>query len=283
MRITIRTVGIILLAAAMGGCVSISGSLSSNIVHAIVNQNDPATVRDGAPAYLLMIDGFIEEEPDNRENLIAGARLYSAYAAVFVDDPQRAQRLAAKARDYSRHALCLDYPDLCNVENYPYDEFVLKLATVENGDIGTLYTYGVTWAIWIDVQSGNWHALADLPKVEAIIRRVVDLNEHYENGQPYMFLGIMNSYLPPAMGGRPEEGRAYFEKAITLSDGKDLSAKVEFARRYARLVFDKKLHDDLLKEVLAADAVVRDLTLSNTLAQEQARKLLDSSQEYFLE
>ena len=280
---TIRTVGIILFAAGMCGCVSISGSLSSNIVHAIVNQNDPATVRDGAPAYLLMIDGFIEDEPDNRENLIAGARLYSAYAAVFVDDPQRARRLAAKARDYSRHALCLDYPRLCTVESRPYDEFVRELATIDDDDVAALYTYGVTWAVWIEIQGGDWHALVDLPKVEAVIQRVVALNEKYENGEPYMFLGIMNSYLPPAMGGHPEAGRAYFEKAIALSDGKDLSIKVEFARRYARLVFDKKLHDELLKEVLAADPVVRDLTLSNTLAQEQARKLLESSSEYFLE
>ena len=56
---------------------------------------------------------------------------------------------------------------------------------------------------------------------------------------------------------------------------------MEFARRYARLVYDKKLHDSLLKEVLAANPAVEGLTLSNVLAQQQARQLLATSNEYF--
>ena len=58
-------------------------------------------------------------------------------------------------------------------------------------------------------------------------------------------------------------------------------AKVLYAERYARLLFDRELHDRLLVEVLAADAHSPGLTLSNTLAQEQARLLLESGDEYF--
>ena len=58
-------------------------------------------------------------------------------------------------------------------------------------------------------------------------------------------------------------------------------AKVEFARRYARLVFDRPLHDRLLNEVLQAPANVPGLTLSNTLAQRSARELLKSADSYF--
>jgi len=43
--------------------------------------------------------------------------------------------------------------------------------------------------------------------------------------------------------------------------------KVEYARRYARLVFDRPLHDRLLNEVLQAPASEPGLTLNNTLAQ----------------
>ena len=41
-----------------------------------LSRNDLATVRDGEPAYLLMIDGFIIKDPDNTDLLLAGARLY---------------------------------------------------------------------------------------------------------------------------------------------------------------------------------------------------------------
>jgi hypothetical protein len=56
-----------------------------------MNQDDPELVRDGAPAYLLMLDSFVEGSPDNEAALGAAAQLYSAYGVVFVDDPVRAR------------------------------------------------------------------------------------------------------------------------------------------------------------------------------------------------
>jgi hypothetical protein len=58
-------------------------------------------------------------------------------------------------------------------------------------------------------------------------------------------------------------------------------AMVLYAQKYARLVFNRELHDRLLREVLSADVEQPGLTLANTLAQQQARELLDSSEEYF--
>jgi len=56
-------------------------------------------------------------------------------------------------------------------------------------------------------------------------------------------------------------------------------AKVEYARRYARLVFNQELHQRLLEEVLESDPRQPGLTLSNVLAQQQAVMLLQD--EYF--
>jgi hypothetical protein len=46
-------------------------------------------------------------------------------------------------------------------------------------------------------------------------------------------------------------------------------------------VFDQELHDKLLNEVIAADPVAPGFTLMNTLAQDRARKLLESGKDYF--
>ena len=66
-----------------------------------------------------------------------------------------------------------------------------------------------------------------------------------------------------------------------MSGGRNLMAKVEMALHYARLVFDRALHDRLLNEVLKADPYEPDLTFSNVLAQQKARRLLNTSTEYF--
>jgi hypothetical protein len=47
------------------------------------------------------------------------------------------------------------------------------------------------------------------------------------------------------------------------------------------LVFDQKLHDRLLNEVLEAKTDVPGYTLSNTLAKKRARELLKSGKDYF--
>ena len=271
-----------LLLFGFAGCASMATrGLAESLSQAIVNHDDPATVQAGAPAYLLLLDGFIDESPDDADLLIAGARLNGAYATVFVKDPERARHLAGKALTYAGRALCLRRAEMCAQEQRPYDEFVPLLASMTRSDVPALYTYATAWAGSILIRRSEWDAVADLPKVEAIFERVVALDEGYDLGQAHLYLAVMRTQLPPALGGRPERGRAHFERAIALSKGRNLMAKVEFAKRYARLMFDQAMHDRLLREVLEADPHEPGLTLSNTLARQQARQLLATSEEYF--
>ena len=72
-----------------------------------------------------------------------------------------------------------------------------------------------------------------------------------------------------------------FEKAIEISEGRYLMTKVMFADQYARLLFDRELHDKLLVEVMASDPSEPGLTLINTVAQRRAQELLDTADAYF--
>ena len=96
-----------------------------------------------------------------------------------------------------------------------------------------------------------------------------------------MYLGVLASLRPASVGGKPEQGKADFEKALALSGGKNQMVRVLYAQYYARLVFDKELHDKLLNEVVAADAHAPGLTLINTLAQQRAKKLLELGKDFF--
>lgn len=271
------------LTGILSGCVSLAAtSLAGDIAEGILNQDDPETVRAGAPAYLLMLDGLIADEPEDQALLLAGARLYGAYAAAFVEDDERARRFTGKALAYARRALCLDQPEVCEREQRPYGEFVQVLPEVGAGELPLLYAYGASWAGWIE-NRGDWAALADLPKVEAVLERVIQLDEAHDHGNAHLYLGVIRTQLPPALGGNPEKGRIHFERAIELSGGRNLFAKVEYAEHYARLVFDQALHDRLLNEVLAARVEAPGFVLINTLAQQRARDLLASSRQYFQE
>lgn len=255
--------------------------LGESISAAILNQDDPGTVKEGAPAYLLLIDGLIADDGDNVQLLLTGAKLYSTYAGAFVDDPERAKRLTTHARTYATRGLCQQNPNVCSMLSRPHDEFVRGLAALTPADLPALYTWAGSWASWIQAHKDDWNAVAELPKVEAAMERILGLDETFEDGGPHLYLGVLGTLQPPAMGGKPEKARAHFERAIELSGGRNLMGKVLFAKHYARLVFDRELHDRLLQEVLASNPVDPGQTFSNTLAKEEARRLLATSDDYF--
>ncbi len=110
---------------------------------------------------------------------------------------------------------------------------------------------------------------------------MIEIAPEIDHGFAHVYQGVLLSQRPASLGGEPEEARAHFERAIELSDGRNLMAKTLFAENYARLVYDRELHDRLVTEVIEADPVADDLTLSNRLAQERAQELRSSADSFF--
>jgi TRAP transporter T-component len=270
---------------AIAGCSFIiskaTGDLVGNLSAAILNNNDLATVESGGPAYLLMVDGLVQGEPDNVSLLCSAAKLYTAYTTVFIKDEVRAKKLTDKALSYAFRAVCARRPEACSMRSNRYRAFVEVIAGMNVKDVPVLYALGEAWAGWIQAHKDSLIAIAELSRVEAIMKRVVELDELYEDGSAHFYLGVFSTLLPPALGGRAEEGRKHFEQAIEMSGGRNLMVKVTFARQYARLMFDRKLHDRLLHEVLKANPNLPGYALINTLARKEAQELLDSADNYF--
>lgn len=271
----------LIITLVLGGCSGVATRMADNLTTAVLNQNDPETVRAGAPSYLILIDSLIAGDPADSELLLTGARLYTAYAGIYVEESARKQRLAEKSVDYARRAICLNVESLCAALNAPIDRFIKAVAETDADDVPLLYGLATAWLGRLQANSADWNALADLPRISALLERVVTLDETHDFGGAHTYLGVLNSQLPSAMGGKPEVGRRHFERAIELADGHNLMTKVQFARYYARLTFDQALHDRLLTEVLAADPVQPGMTLINSFAQRQAQELLESGKDFF--
>ncbi len=247
----------------------------------VVDQRDPDTVAAGLPAYLLLLDGLAQEGDATAAILRAAAELNSAYAGLFADRPGQARRLHDKALDYALRGVCMESQEGCAARGMPFDAFNRWLAGEGRERVDPLFTLGSAWAGWIQAHSDDWNAVAELSRVQAIMERVAALDNGYRDGSAHLYLGVIGALVPPASGGDPQRARAHFEQAVALSDGRNLMAKVRFAKHYARMVFDRGLHDRLLQEVLAADPRQPGLTLANTLAQREARQLLAGGDDYF--
>ncbi len=260
---------------------SAASNFADNLSMAVLNQDDPETVRDGAPAYLLLLDSLLEGSPDDPTLLAAAANLYASYGAVFADDPDRARRLTSRARTYGIKSLCQSYTPSCAWKGMPFDQYDGTLPGLGNKQAVAVYAYGVSSLAYIRAHSDDWNALAELPHIEALLIRYLEISDGQSAAAVYGYLGILATLRPPALGGEPEKGRQYFERSIDITGGVDLSTKVEFARGYARLMYEREMHDQLLHEVLAADPYVTGYTLTNVLAQRDASDLLASADDYF--
>lgn len=272
----------LLALAGCSGLVSRAGAgLGEDLSRGILDQDDPATVADGLPAYLLLLDGLISGNPQGVDLLLSASRLYAAYAGSFVADPERRKRLALRADDYARRAVCARSPKLCAALDAPFEEFERALAGVKRPQLPLLHAWAAAQATVLQADASDWERIARLPQIEAAFLRVDALDPGFDSGSAAMYLGVLNCLRPESLGGNPARGVAWFAEAVARSDGRNQMARVLDAQYCARLTFDQARHDQLLTEVLAADPHAPGLTLSNTLAQQQARLLLESGKDYF--
>jgi TRAP transporter T-component len=285
-RFCCRSVLALVAIALSSGCASIANKaadkLGSSLTAGISNHDDPDTVAAGLPAYLILIDGFIAESPDNAGLLLSGAKLYSAYSGGFVLDAERRKRLAERGFDYARRGICARSDEFCAALNSgEFAQFEKVIAAQKPADIEALYTLASSWASWLQADTGDWARIADLPRIEAALTRVWQDHPDYDNGNVLAYLGVLDCLRPESLGGKPERGRDRLEQAFQESGKHNLMPKVLQAEFCARLLFDQAAHDAAIAAVLEADANSPGLTLSNVIAKRRAAELLESGKDFF--
>lgn len=283
MRKILNLTAMLVLMGMLNGCAnlmsSVTSGLAKDLADTILNSNDVDTVREGIPAYLLMIDSFLRSSPNNPELLMAASNLNSAFT-IFTNE-ERGRLLSQKSLDYSLRAACARNKTLCDLNEAEFEVYKQRVDAITNKDVDIAYSLAVAWTGWMQAHSNDWNAIAQLGKVKYLMAHCIELDETISDGGPHLYMGGLETVLPASLGGNPEKGRVHFERSIEISQGQFLMAKVVFAEQYAKLVFDKQMHDRLLNEVLAADPVSEGRTLTNTVAQTRARELLAESDDYF--
>jgi hypothetical protein len=262
--------------------VGAAASLVEEVAKSSSEQSDLRMVQEGMPAYLLLMDGMVEAWPENEKLLIGAAQAYSSYASAFVEDQDQeyARLLYGRAKEYALRSLALrDFKDPLL---RPFDDFEQGLSSLGREDVPYMFWAATCWGNWISLNMNSMEALAELPRVEQMMRRVLELDEGFYYGGPHLFMGIYCASRPEVAGGDLLAARGHFLRAIELGQGQFLMAYVYYANHYARRAFDKDLFISTLQKVLDTPADISpELTLLNTVARTKARELLSHVDEYF--
>jgi len=279
----------LLLAALLPSCaankkmtVGATAMLLEDVATATSKQSDLKVVEKGMPAYLMLMDGMVEAVPANERLLLAAAQSYASYASAFIEDkdPEYALALFQRARDYAMAALA--ERGLQNPATIPFETFESQVAALGPKDVPYLFWCAANWGSWISLNLESMEAMAELPRVESMMRRVLVLDESFHYGGPHLFMGIWYAARPPMAGGDLERAQEHFNRALELGKHQFLMTAVYFADYYARKTFDKQLFTETLQNVLETPVdTIPELTLLNTVAHRKARQMLKEADDYF--
>ena len=264
------------------GAAKIVSPMAMELSEGFMHQNDVDLVREGAPAFLLMLDALAEAHPDKPAVLIAAAEAQMAYAMGFVDQSQkeRSKTMFLKAKTYGLRALSQNRR-FARALGGSHDDFVQALSSFRKKDAEALLSTATAWVMWIIASSDSPAALGDMTKVLEMMKRVEALDSGIRQGGVDLFFGIYYTVLPLGGGRDLDMARRHFERSMEIAGPNFLLNRVVFAEFYARYAFDPVLFESTLREVLAADPDVPGFTLMNAVAKMRAQALLGQLDDLF--
>jgi len=302
-----RVLPLVAAALALAGCslqslaVRKLGAAMAGSAGVYASDDDPELVGQALPFALKTIEGLLAQEPRDPNLLLAAASGFTQYAYAFVEQPAdfaeaedltrsteeraRAIKLYRRASDYGWRRLELDFPGLRAQLTARPDQAPATLAALkmEKSHVPALYWTAAPTAAAISLAKQDAELTGDLPLVEAMMRRALELDEGFGGGSLHEFF-IAYEGGRGSVGGSLDAAREHLRRALELGGGKRASPYVAFAGTVSVATQDRAEFEKLLNQALAIDPeALPEERLANVVAQRRARWLLGRAEELFIE
>ncbi|MDZ7375064.1 MAG: TRAP transporter TatT component family protein [candidate division KSB1 bacterium] len=250
---------------------------------ALFEESDLQLAEQAIASDLKLLEGLIKSDPNNEKFLLLACQGFASYALGFVEDqdPDRAKSLYLRGRDYGfkiLHKNPLFQPALSG----ELDRLATALKKFDKSDVPALFWTANNWANWINLNLTDTDALADLPRVQLMMQRVIELDEGYFFGGAHLFFATIYASRPKLLGGDADKAQHHFSRCFEFAQEKFLLPYVYYARYYAPRTFDTELFTNTLQKVLATpDDILPEQRLPNAIAKRKASDLLQKIDELF--
>jgi hypothetical protein len=303
-----RAVALIaVLSVSANGCVRILADQTASLINrtapVIEREADPVLAEAATLSNLSMVEGLADISPENETLLMTMTKAFAGYGSAFVEPEwslrddyfsedymftrRRLQGLYRRSRDAGIRWIDLQHPELASLlrasrKSEWVDELPQALARVREQDVPSLFWTAQAWGLLIRCDDENLLEIANLAKIEAMMRRIYELDPAYNYGTVYLFFALNNTTLGQQLGGDLDEARQQFEAAIAVTDGRYLLPRFFYARDYCRAVQSRQCFVDGLREVAETDpGIFPEQRLANTLATLWARQWLSKVDDLF--
>lgn len=285
---------------------SLSLAISSCTPKQIASDITSQIMRDGSPSFeaesdvelaetsgltmIKMVESFHYDNPKNKNYLNLLSRSYANYAFGFLEwnmerykdvdqakyelNLARAKDFYTKGKEYGLKILNRN-AGFEKAFNKDLDTFKKALKGLSRRYLPALTWTAFNWGSYINLNKDSPLAIALFPKVEAMMYRVLELDEYYNYGLPHLFFGVSFGSRPQMFGGNPTKSKEHFEKALKAYKRKFLMSQLMYAKTYAVQTQDRELFESLLNEILEApNDILPEQRLANEIAKRRAEWLL---------
>ena len=261
---------------------SMSGILNNAMV-ALYEETDLTLAENALASDLKLLEGLIKTDPQNEKLLLMASQGFGAYALGFVEDenPERAKKLYLRGKSYGLKILNKNL-NFQKAITGPTEDFKKSLSLFNRKDVPALFWTANNWASWINLNFNNPEALIDLPRVQLIMERVLELDESYFFGGAHLFFATIYAVRPPILGGDIKKAKHHFDSCFNFSQEKFLLPYVYYAQHYLTRQFDEELFVKTLKKVInTPDDILPGQQLPNAIAKKKAGVLLKNKEMFF--
>ncbi len=291
------------LAISAGGCSikhvavnKLGDALAGSTSGTFASDDDPELIKAAAPFSLKLVEALLEESPEHRGLLFAAASGFTEYGFAFVQQDademedhdlaaaiamrDRARRLFLRARNYGLRGLAANHRGF---EKALHENPKAAARIAKKADVPLLYWTAASWGSAISISKDNADLIGDLPMVEALIDRALELDESYGGGAIHSFLISYEMSRPNGAGDPAERARKHFDRAMELSNGQQAGPLVSLAEAVCVQKQDAKQFESLLNRALAINPDLKpEWRLQNLIMQRRAKWLLAREDQLFL-
>jgi len=270
---------------------------------AIEMEGDLVLAEAATLSNLKMVEGMLLMSPRNESLLMTATKSFAGYGAAFVEPAwslrndyfsddyvythKRLQQLYRRSRDTGLRWIDLRHPEITRLlrakrKDRWVAELPKALAKLSARDVPALFWTAQAWGLLIRANDENLLEIANMSKIEMMMRRVYELDPDYNFGAVHLFFGMRHTSLGKQLGGDLQEAKRHFDNAIAVTDGRYLAARYFYARDYCRATQDRECFMRGLAEVGNADPdLLPEQRLANTLATMWARQWLAKVDDFF--
>jgi predicted anti-sigma-YlaC factor YlaD len=258
------------------------------------SDDDPELIRAAVPFSLKLIESLLAETPRHEGLLLAAAQGFTQYAYAFVQEDAdeledtdkvkatamraRAAKLYLRARNYGLRGLEIKHPAFAERLKANPKEAVKEL---RKSEAPLMYWTAISWGAALSA-SHDFMMIPEIPRFEALIDRVLEMDEAYDQGTVHTFMVTYEMSRLSAKADKAARAKEHFDRAVALGGGHQAGPLVAYAEFVLVAQKNKTEFQNMLRQALRLDINASPANRELNLAvQRRARWLLSRTDKLF--